>query len=88
VLDRAEAFGDAWFPNFARGNVLDRIPEARDRGIRVVVMGVPADVHALEQLQDAGVERVIRWVPSAGRSQIEAALERFAAAFAELNGET
>ncbi len=46
VLDRAEAFGDAWFPNFARGNVLERIPEARERGIRVVVMGVPADVKA------------------------------------------
>ncbi len=33
------------------------------------------------------MERVIRWVPSAGRSQIEAALERFEAAVAELNGE-
>ena len=31
----------------------------------VVVMGVPADVRALEQLREAGVERVIRWVPSA-----------------------
>jgi probable F420-dependent oxidoreductase len=87
VLERAEAFGDAWFPNFARGNVLERIPEARERGIRVLVMGVPADVRALEQLREAGVERVVRWVPSAGRSVIEAALERFESAVAELNGE-
>ena len=54
VLDRAEAFGDAWFPNFARGNVLERIPEARERGIPVLVMTVPADAKALEQLREAG----------------------------------
>jgi probable F420-dependent oxidoreductase len=87
VLDRVEAFGDAWFPNFARGNVLERIPQARERGMHVLVMGVPADVRALEQLREAGVERVVRWVPSAGRSVIEAALERFERAVAELNGE-
>ncbi len=66
VLDRAEAFGDAWFPNFARGNVLERIPEARERGIPVLVMSVPADAKALEQLREAGVRRVVRWLPSAG----------------------
>ena len=87
VLDRAEAFGDAWFPNFARGNVLERIPEARERGIPVLVMSVPADARALEQLREAGVQRAVRWVPSAGRSRIEAELERFEAAVAELNGE-
>src|SRR3954453_18143765 len=51
VIDRAVAFGDVWFPNFARGNVLDRIPEARERGIPVVAMGVPADASVLEDLQ-------------------------------------
>jgi probable F420-dependent oxidoreductase len=87
VLDRAEAFGDAWFPNFARGAVLERIPEARERGIRVLMMSVPADARVLEQLREAGVERAVRWVPSAGRSVIERELERFEAAVAELNGE-
>ena len=87
VLDRAEAFGDAWFPNFARGNVLERIPEARERGIPVLVMSVPADAKALEQLREAGVRRVVRWLPSAGLSRVEAELERFEAAVAELNGE-
>jgi molybdate-binding protein len=67
--------------------VLERIPEARERGLTVWVMGVPADVRALEQLAEAGVERVGRWVPSAGRSRIEAALERFETAVAELHGE-
>jgi probable F420-dependent oxidoreductase len=88
AIDRAAAFGDAWFPNFARGGVLERIPEARERGIPVTVMGVPADAGVLEQLREAGVQRVVRWVPSAGRSVIERALERFEAAVAELNGES
>ena len=87
MIDRAAAFGDVWFPNYARGNVLERIPEARERGIPVSVMGVPADAAALEKLAEAGVERVSHWLPSAGRSRIEAALERFEAAVAELNGE-
>ncbi len=88
AIDRAAAFGDAWLPNFARGGVLERIPEARERGIPVTVMGVPADARVLEQLRDADVQRAVRWLPSAGRSQVEQALERFEAAVAELNGES
>jgi CheY-like chemotaxis protein len=87
VIDRAEAFGDVWFPNWSRGNVLERIPEARERDIPVYVMSAPADAAVLEQLREAGVLRVVRWLPSAGRSRIEQALERWEAAFAELNGE-
>ena len=51
-------------------------------------MSVPADARELEQLRDAGVRRVVRWVPSAGRSLVERDLERFEAAVAELNGES
>ncbi|MEA2312196.1 MAG: hypothetical protein QOE28_2164 [Solirubrobacteraceae bacterium] len=90
VLDRVLAFGDVWFPNYARGDVLGRIPELRsraDREIPVYVMGVPADARELERCREAGAARVAHWVPSAGRSRIEAALERFEAAVAELNGE-
>ena len=46
VLDRVLAFGDAWFPNFARENILDRAAELRsraDRPVGLMVMGVPAD---------------------------------------------
>jgi probable F420-dependent oxidoreductase len=90
VLDRVLAFGDVWFPNYARGDVLGRIPELRsraDREIPVYVMSVPADPRELERCREAGAARVVHWVPSAGRSRIEAALERFEAAVAELNGE-
>jgi probable F420-dependent oxidoreductase len=92
VLDRVLSFGDAWFPNWAPG-VLDRIPELRSRAaeagrdVRVLMMGVPAQAHELERCQEAGVTRVVHWLPSANRGPVERALERFEDAFAELNGE-
>jgi probable F420-dependent oxidoreductase len=91
VLDRVLAFGDVWFPNWA-DDVLDRIPELRaradeaGRSIPVYAMGVPADVATLERCRDAGVARVVHWLPSANRSVVERALERWEAAFAELVG--
>jgi probable F420-dependent oxidoreductase len=93
VLDRVLAFGDAWFPNWAPEGVLDRIPELRSRAadagrdIRVLMMGVPADAHVLERCREAGVVRGVHWLPSANRSRVERALERFEDAFAEINGE-
>jgi probable F420-dependent oxidoreductase len=92
VLDRVLSFGDAWFPNWAPG-VLDRIPVLRSRAAeagrdaRVLMMGVPAQAHELERCQEAGVTRVVHWLPSANRGPVERALERFEDAFAELNGE-
>ncbi len=94
VLDRVLAFGDVWFPNWARGQVLDRIPALRERAaeagrtIPVYVMSAPADAAKLAAMAEAGVERVVHWVPSAGRSVIERDLERFETAVAELNGES
>jgi probable F420-dependent oxidoreductase len=93
VLDRVLAFGDAWFPNWGRGQVLERIPELHERAadagrtIPVCAIGVPADARVLERCREAGVARAIHWLPSAGRGVIERALDRYEAAFAELNGE-
>jgi probable F420-dependent oxidoreductase len=90
VLDRVLAFGDAWFPNYAVGGILDRVPELRaraERPIDFMAMGVPAKPAVLEELQAAGCSRVVRWLPSAGRAQVEQALERWEAAIAELTGE-
>ena len=74
-------------------SVLERIPELRERAagrraIPVYIMSAPADARELERMRDAGVQRVVHWVPSAGRSVIERDLERFEAAVAELNGES
>jgi probable F420-dependent oxidoreductase len=90
VLDRVLAYGDAWFPNYSRGGVLDRAREllARaDRSIELMVMGVPADPKALEELESAGFRRAVHWLPSTGRGPLERALDRFEAAVAELHGE-
>jgi hypothetical protein len=91
VLDRVLAFGDAWFPNYGPPDLLARVKELRsraDREIPVMAMGVPADPAALEPLQEAGFARVAHWIPSANRSVVEASLERWEAAIAQLNGET
>jgi hypothetical protein len=90
VLDRVLAFGDAWFPNFARENILDRAAELRsraDRPVGLMVMGVPADARVLEAYAEAGFQRAVHWLPSAPRGPVERALDRYEAAVAELYGE-
>src|ERR1017187_7955808 len=92
VLERVLAFGDAWFPSYARGadDIVKRAQELRSRAERpidLMVMGVPPDAAALERLQDAGARRVVHWIPSAGLPMVEQALERWESAIAELTGE-
>jgi len=90
VLDRVLAFGDAWFPNYMPEGLVERAADLRSRAERPIdfmVMSAPARPARLEALRDAGCRRVVRWVPSAGRGEIERALERWEAAIAELNGE-
>lgn len=41
----------------------------------------------LERLQEAGCRRAVHWIPSAGLSTLQAALERWESAIAELTGE-
>jgi alkanesulfonate monooxygenase SsuD/methylene tetrahydromethanopterin reductase-like flavin-dependent oxidoreductase (luciferase family) len=90
VLDRVLAFGDTWFPNYGPPDLLDRAAALRsqaDRAIDVQVISVPADASVLASLEDAGITRVVRWIPSAGRSRVEEALDRYEAAVAEAHGE-
>ncbi len=90
VFDRVLAYGDAWFPNYARGDVLYRAAELRaraDRPIDLMVMGIPADPAALERFERAGFRRAVHWLPSAGRGPVERALDRYETAVAELHGE-
>jgi probable F420-dependent oxidoreductase len=90
VLDRVLAFGDAWFPNHSRGDILDRAKELRSRADRPVglqVMGVPADPRVLEAYEKAGFARAVHWLPSAPRGPVERAMDTFEAAVAEMHGE-
>ncbi len=90
VTDRVLAFGDAWMPNYARSEVVERAVALRagaDRPIRLEVMGVPADPRVLAGLEEAGFDRAVHWLPSAGQSVIERALDAFEAAVAEARGD-
>jgi probable F420-dependent oxidoreductase len=89
VIDRVLAFGDAWFPNWTP-DILDRAAELRSRAERHIdfmAMGPPADPMAIEALAVAGTRRVSWWLPSAGYSVIEPALEKVERAIAEFTGE-
>jgi probable F420-dependent oxidoreductase len=88
VLDRVLEYGDAWMPNHGSG-VLPRIGELRERAagrdVAVVVMGPPLEAAVLEGYEQAGVDRVLFWLPSARRSVVEAELDRVEAVMAELH---
>jgi alkanesulfonate monooxygenase SsuD/methylene tetrahydromethanopterin reductase-like flavin-dependent oxidoreductase (luciferase family) len=90
VLDRVRSHGDAWFPNDVPSGLPKGAEQRRDRAgrpIDVLVMGVPADALVPEQLKRAGVRRVVRWLPSAGRGEVERALARFGGAVSGVYGE-
>jgi probable F420-dependent oxidoreductase len=92
VLDRVLAFGDGWMPNYATATsaILERAAELRgraDRPISLQVMGIPADPKVLETYAAAGFDRVVHWLPSAGRGPVERALDAYESAIAEFAGE-
>jgi probable F420-dependent oxidoreductase len=91
VLDRVLAFGDVWFPNYGTpDDLFARAAELRgraERRIEVQAIGVPADPRDLERAEQAGLTRVVHWLPSAGRSQVEAALEGWESAVRDFQGE-
>src|SRR3954462_678590 len=91
VLDRVLAFGDGWFaqhhadPLERVGELCTRADEA-GRELPVDVIGVPPDPVVLERYEAAGVRRVLMWAPSGQRSVIEAALDEFERAVADVHG--
>ena len=90
VLDRVLRYGDAWAPQHRHGNIVERLPELRERAekpIPVTVFGVPADAAELAKYEEAGVDRVVRWLPAAQRGPVERELEAFEDAVRELRGE-
>jgi probable F420-dependent oxidoreductase len=90
VIDRVLRFGDAWVPNFTGEDLLPRFRELRgraERPIDLMVMGAPAKAAVLEELEKAGVRRVVRWVPSSALGPLEAALDRWESVVAERHGE-
>ena len=89
VFDRVLAFGDAWMPNHGPSDLIKRSAELRlraDRHISLQVMGVPADPAVLEAYAAEGFDRVVHWLPSAGRGPVERALDAYESAIVEFTG--
>jgi probable F420-dependent oxidoreductase len=89
VLDRVLAFGDAWMPNYTPEGILERAAELRDRAERPIslqVMGMPNDPKAIEAYESAGFDRVVHWLPSAGRGPVERELNAWESAITEFTG--
>jgi probable F420-dependent oxidoreductase len=92
VLVRVLRFGDHWLPN-REWDLEIRIPQLRRRAEEagkprpeVTYFGAAIDAATVERLANAGVDRILLHLPSAGRDVVEAAVDRaagIAAAVAE-----
>ncbi|MEA2324006.1 MAG: hypothetical protein QOD81_3856 [Solirubrobacteraceae bacterium] len=85
VVDRVLRYGDGWFPN-SRDRLAERIAQLRRRGeeagrghVPVTFFGAPSDPEVVEELQGAGVDRVLFMLPSASPPEIERAADAAAA---------
>jgi probable F420-dependent oxidoreductase len=85
VLDRVLAYGDEWSPNpMPLEELAERMAELRRRTeelgrppIPVTVLGSAAEPALVEQLAALGVGRVIFWLPSTSRDEVEQAFEDY-----------
>jgi probable F420-dependent oxidoreductase len=86
---RAIAYGDGWMPLGGRGSdPLETLPRFRqmaaeaDRdpdSLGITIFGADDDPDALKGNRDAGVERSVFVLPSAGRDEVLPLLDRYAA---------
>ena len=87
VLDRVLAYGDEWMPNRSTeeelvpriGELNMRAAEAGRDPIPVSVMGMAPEPARIEQLEQAGVHRVLFWLPQESPSAVEQGFDRFTA---------
>ena len=88
TLRRVVAYGDGWFPR-ARGgfdpaaNVarLQAVADAAERDmatLSISVSGAPADAEVLDRYREAGIDRAILILPSAGADAVLPVLDRHA----------
>jgi len=84
VLDRVLAYGDGWFPNRS-DRLAERIAELRRRAdeagrdrVPVTYFGARPEPAEVEQLAQAGVDRVLLMLPPAAPGAVEQAAEQAA----------
>jgi probable F420-dependent oxidoreductase len=89
VEDRVLAFGDAWFPNYAGAEMIERAAALRARAERPIDLQattVPADPTALEALANGGFTRACHTIPSGNLSVVEAGFESWERAVSTFTG--
>jgi alkanesulfonate monooxygenase SsuD/methylene tetrahydromethanopterin reductase-like flavin-dependent oxidoreductase (luciferase family) len=88
VLDRVLAYGDEWMPNrMSDEDLAARIGELQDRAasvgrdpIPVTVVGMVPDPERIERLSQAGVGRVVFWLPPESAETVERGFDEYAGA--------
>ena len=88
VLDRVLAYGDEWMPNYSTedemaariGELNARAAEAGREPIPVSLMGMDPDAASIDRLGQAGVHRVLFWLPQESPHAVEQGFDRFTAA--------
>ena len=88
TLRRVVEYGDGWFPRGRGGldpaeNVarLKAVADAAERDmatLSISVSGAPADAQALDRYREAGIDRAVLTLPSAGADAVLPVLDRFA----------
>ena len=66
--------------------IFDTFADEAGRDVPVIVMGPPPDSAVLQRYAQAGVQRVLFWLPSARREGVERALDEVEAVMADLLG--
>jgi probable F420-dependent oxidoreductase len=92
VLDRVLAFGDEWMPNrvsedelAARIRELNaRASEAGRERIPVTVVGMVPDAARIDRVGQAGVDRVVFWLPPESPDAVEEGFDRYVAVMEQL----
>jgi probable F420-dependent oxidoreductase len=86
VLERVLAYGDEWLPNRSTdeelvvriGELNARAAELGREPIPVSVMGMAPDPARIDRLAQAGVHRVVFWLPQDSPDAVERGFDRFA----------
>ena len=88
TLRRVVEYGDGWFPR-GRGGFdpagnaarLQAVADAAGRDmatLSISVSGAPADAQALDRYREAGIDRAVLVLPSAGADEVLPVLDRYA----------
>jgi probable F420-dependent oxidoreductase len=87
VLDRVLAYGDEWMPNrvkddqiIPRFEELGRRAAEAGRKIPITIAGLMRDPQRIERFERAGVHRGLFWLPATTPDEVEAAMDKYAAA--------